>query len=252
MLRSLFRRTPRAQVEPTVDSAERIYAIGDVHGRADLLAEMIEMVHQDADRRADGRRTQIVLLGDYIDRGDRSAEVLAQVGALREAGAVCLMGNHEAALLAFVDDPVRDSAWLEFGGLQTLGAYNVAPPGRTDAGALQKAAAQLTYAMGPHLDLLRQRLTLCHQSGNVVFVHAALDPKKTLDKQSPNPMMWGYSAFLAHGWREDAVVVHGHYAADEVVAMPGRICIDTGAYYTNRLTALRLDDEVGTLQTGRR
>lgn len=252
MLRSIFRRTPRPQAEPTVDPAERIYAVGDVHGRADLLAELVDMIHADAAERADGRRTRILLLGDYIDRGDRSAEVLAQVQTLVEAGAIGLVGNHEAALINFVDDPVRGSAWLEFGGLQTLGAYNVPPPSRTDGTALKKTAAQLAYAMGPHLNLLRHRLMLSHASGNVVFVHAALDRKRALDQQSPDVMMWGDPAFLERGWREDAVVVHGHYAADEVVTGPGRICVDTGAYYTNRLTALRLDEGIGTLQTGAR
>lgn len=226
---------------PQVASNARIYAIGDVHGRADLLADLVVRIKDDIARQNDDRAARIVLLGDYIDRGEQSRAVLDQVMALHSEGAVCLMGNHEAALLDFLDEPEESAEWLAFGGLQTLASYGVVLPHRRDRAALQAAADTLRAAMGPHVHFLRDDLLLFYESGNVVFVHAAMDPGVSLDAQSEEALMWGNRAFLERGWRSDRTVVHGHYAALEPVEAPGRICIDTGAYYSHCLTALRLD-----------
>lgn len=251
MLKALFGRNKRAhQASATVSPAERIYAIGDIHGRADLLNQIVGRIDTDIARFDDARRPKLILMGDYIDRGDESARVLTIVMKLAKAGAICLLGNHEAALLDFLRDPVKGTAWLEFGGLQTLASYGVAIPDQRSAKSLHTAAEALASAMGPHLAFLRSDLSLSHQSGNVVFVHASLEPAIPLDKQDSEVLLWGSNAFLKEGWRPDCVVVHGHYAADTVKQRPGRICIDTGAYYTNRLTALRLDDTADLLQTG--
>lgn len=242
---------PDRLVKPRVAESDRIYAIGDIHGRADLLIQLLEQIRNDIRARKDGRRSSIVLLGDYIDRGDASAVALRHVRTLSQAGAICLRGNHEAALVDFVKDPVAGVGWLEFGGLQTLASYGVPIPDRKNAHAVRLAAEALAEAMGPHLTFLESDLPILYQSGNVVFAHAALDPLYPIDRQPMEVVLWGSRRFLKSGWRPDAVVVHGHYATEAVRKGPGRICIDTGAYYSNCLTALRLDSEATILQTGR-
>ena len=242
---------PARPVEPRVGEDERIYAIGDIHGRADLLVELLAQIRDDIRAHADGRRSSLVLLGDYVDRGDASAEALGHVARLAQAGAICLRGNHEAALVDFVQDPVAGLSWLEFGGLQTLASYGVAIPDRQNPRALRLAADALAEAMGPHLFFLAGELPIVHRSGNVVFAHAGLDPAFPLEEQPTEKVLWGSRRFLRSGWRPDAVVVHGHYASEAVSRGPGRICIDTGAYYSNCLTALRLDAGAAILQTGR-
>ena len=233
---------------PRVAAGERIYAIGDVHGRADLLDALLDRIEQDVARCTDGRRTRLVLLGDYVDRGEESPRVLDRVAQLAGAGAACLRGNHEAALLDFVADPVQGAAWLEMGGLQTLAAYGVRPPRLRDPDDVAAAATALVAAMGPRLDLLHA-LATTDVSGTVVFVHAALAPGRPLAAQEEATMLWGNRRFLAEGWDDDWLVVHGHYAAAEPVEARGRICVDTGAYYSGRLTAVRLDDGIAFLST---
>ncbi len=246
-LRNRQSRVPDDGPTPRVDERERIYAIGDVHGRIDLLDALLEKIRADAEEQADGRNVRTVLLGDYIDRGEASAAVLARVAALHADGAICLRGNHEAALVAFLDNPASDSGWLDFGGLQTLASYGVALPKTRDSAALRTAAAALSWAMGPHVEFLRRGLVNTHVSGDVVFVHAALVPGRPLEAQNEGALLWGDPRFLQRGWQPDRLVVHGHYAAAELVEAPGRICIDTGAYFSNHLTAICLDDRMRRL-----
>ena len=226
---------------PQVAPDERVYAIGDVHGRADLLDALLRTIDADAQRLSDGRTARLVMLGDYVDRGERSAAVLARLAQLAAAGAICLAGNHEAALLAFIARPAEEAAWLEMGGLQTLASFGVRPPAFRDRRTIEATAAALAAAMGPALDFLRNDLCAIHESGAVVFVHAALVPGRPLAAQDEEALLWGDRRFLARGWAQDRLVVHGHTAAAEPVVAPGRICVDTGAYYSGRLTAVRLD-----------
>lgn len=245
-----LRRRPdeRSGRLPQVAPDERVYAIGDVHGRADLLDALVATIAADAARFDDGRTPRIVLLGDYVDRGEQSATVLQRVAALRAEGAVCLRGNHEAALLAFLDAPEEGAAWLGFGGLQTLASYGVRLPGPRDRRALGEAAAALAAALGPAQALLRD-LAATHVSGDVVFVHAALVPGVPLERQEDAAMLWGDRRFLVRGWEPGRLVVHGHYAGAAPEVAAGRICVDTGAYHSGRLTAVRLDAEVAFLST---
>lgn len=244
MIGRLLRRAPPPP-EARVAEAHRVYTVGDIHGRADLLEPLLTRIAADAEVRRDGRETRHVFLGDYIDRGDDSRQVLDRLLALRaEAGeaAVCLKGNHEAALLEFVDDPVGGARWLGFGGDRTLLSYGVpVPRDLSDAGALQAAGAALHAALGDHLAFLRS-LPCLWRSGDYVFVHAALAPRVALEAQQESDMLWGNRRFLRQGCGLPGLrVVHGHYDDPEPVVRPERICIDTGAYYSERLTALCLD-----------
>lgn len=232
--------------EPQVAADHRVYAIGDIHGRADLLTSLLAQLAEDAAARADGRRVKYVFLGDYIDRGEDSRGVLEQVSARQAAdpgGTIYLMGNHEAFLLAFLDDPEQGSRWLGYGGDRTLRSYGISAAGQPP----EAIAEALKDKLGPHLTFLTG-LERLWQSGDFLFVHAALDPRRALDAQEDRDMLWGNARFLRKGYPE-ACVVHGHYDDPEPVQSPTRICVDTGAYYSDRLTAVCLDEEIRFLQT---
>lgn len=243
---SFFRRGPdpdETAPEPHVAAGDRIYAVGDIHGRADLLAAMLEKIHADIVRTRDERLPRIVFLGDYIDRGDQSRETLEMLTALGQdfAGAklTFLRGNHEAALLAFLADPTPTADWLRHGGLQTLASYGITPPKfpASDVGQIRDALAEALGGQRAFLEETR----LFMSSGKVVFCHAGLDPDRPLKAQSERTLLWGCPGFLAAGGIKGIRVVHGHYAASQAVVTPLRICVDTGAYFSGRLTAVRLD-----------
>ncbi len=239
---------PATQVAPR----HRIYAVGDVHGRADLLEDLLDRIAQDMVHQTDARVNTCVFLGDYIDRGDHSKEVLNRLMTLGQAYGpqpVFLLGNHEAALLSFLEDPVSGARWLDFGGDRTLRSYGVAPPQRgAQAKDLWTVHKAFKDALGPHLTFLTG-LDRFWQSGDFVFVHAALNPKLPLEEQRDADLLWGNRAFLRGRGRAGIRVVHGHYDDVDPVVKPDRICIDTGAYYSDRLTAVCIDDDIRFLHT---
>ncbi len=235
---------PDARDVPGVDPRERIYAVGDLHGRHDLLLAMLTRIEADAARFDDGRQTRLVMLGDYVDRGDDSArviEILAEISAARGCSVDCLMGNHEAAMLAFLADPVHGRAWLDFGAAQTLASFGIGCPGVTDdPAALGGVRDALVTALGPRLGFL-QALPSHIRSGDVVFAHAGLNPEGTARFSDAHAMLWGAPGFLVPQPIPGLRVVHGHYDRPEPEVHPGRVGVDTGAYHTGRLTAVRLD-----------
>lgn len=222
----------------------RVYAIGDLHGRQDLLRKMLERILSDQRHLDDGRRCRIVFLGDYIDRGDHSRQVLEDLMVLTKDlsdGIIALRGNHEEALLAFLRSPARESAWLDHGASQTLADYGVAAPTRApserDLVALRDA---VEAAMGDHVKFLRG-LPSHAVSGDVIFAHAGLDPDDADTLTNEAAMMWGCPEACGSWPVPGKLLVHGHHDAPEPVDRPGRICVDTGAYHSGRLTAVRLD-----------
>lgn len=229
-----------------VGTGERVYAIGDIHGRIDLLVGLLDKIGDDIAKHHDNRVTRFVFLGDYVDRGDHSCEVieaLMQVEQELGAGAVFLRGNHEAALMRFIDDQVSNSEWLSFGGTQTLGSYRIAPPvGEVSTTELLRIRAELREAMGVQCDFLA-RTRMMYQSGDVVFAHAGIDPALPLDAQEERALLWGDPDLRRSTGVEGLRIVHGHFDSREAVVRPERICVDTGAYYSGQLTAVRLDTE---------
>jgi len=180
---------------PGVAPGERVYAVGDIHGRADLLGALLERIGEDAEARHDGRRLRLIFLGDYVDRGDRSRETLDLLLRVAretpEGTAVFLRGNHEAALLDFVDRPGGGASWLDFGGRQTLASYGVGVPGPgASAARLEAARDALVAAMGAHLDLLRGTRAMA-RSGRAVFAHSGFDPALPDSAQSEAVLLWG-------------------------------------------------------------
>jgi serine/threonine protein phosphatase 1 len=236
-----------------VASGDRIYAIGDVHGRFDLMIDLLDRICRDAETRADGRRPRIVFLGDYIDRGDDSRSVLDAIVRLCAGNSpdlVFLRGNHEAALMAFLDDPVAGRSWLEYGALQTFTSFGLPPlPSRIDdVRQLHDLRNQLADVIGGTSAIL-QAMPTHLVSGNVLFSHAGANPHRPL--QDPTAMLWGHPQFPSDGPIRGLRVVHGHYDHPEPIRDACRICVDTGAYYTGRLTAVRLDRGEAFLTTGR-
>lgn len=247
MFHQLFQKSSAiGQVRvPSVDPSDRIYAIGDIHGRLDLLDAMLERLSRDVGRQADDRETRFVFLGDYIDRGDHSRQVLEMLsGASQRYPRTFrfLMGNHEAALLAFLDDPIRGAKWLDWGGRQTLTSYGLsAVSRRPDEAELIAVRDMLHRGIKPHLPFL-QSLKRYDVSGDVVFAHAALDPELALDAQVDAALLWGNVPSGQASGLPGKRLVHGHFDSYEPISDPERICVDTGAYYSGRLTAVRLDD----------
>ena len=237
---------------PRVAEHQRIYAVGDIHGRHDLLVKLLAQIEHDASARTDGREVKLVFLGDYIDRGDESAKVLALLLALsrdRSQDVSFLEGNHEAAMIEFLADPVRGRAWLDHGGRQTLASYGIRPP---DAAAKEAQFLQVrdTFkeALGGHLEFLG-RLQLMETSGAVLFVHAGLNPAVQDPSTDREALLWGHPACMTANPLPGRRIVHGHFEMPAPMSLPGRICIDTGAYHSGQLTAVRLDDREGFLTT---
>jgi len=240
-LRALRRFLGGSAPDRVVPAGVRVYAVGDVHGRLDLLEAMIARI--DADR--GGARPTVVMLGDYIDRGPSSREVVERLLALPDwADWVLLRGNHEQAMLEALSDlPQADRLmrqWLNFGGVETLQSYGV-PSTLLYAGDFAAIRAdvntRLPAAHGAFLDGLR----MAHRIGDYLFVHAGIRPGIPLSQQDPQDLLWIREEFLDNRLDHGAVIVHGHSISPEVVERPNRIGIDTGAYKTGRLTALVLD-----------
>lgn len=225
------------------------YAVGDVHGRFDLLAPLVRAIARDAEESAlDSPR--VVFMGDYVDRGERSKEVvdylLHLVGgnpAGVDGDVVMLRGNHEEMLLNFLSDPVSEgSRWLRNGGLQTLMSYGVGGVSTsTPPEGLEDAARRLSEAMGDSAMALRM-LPSSALFGDVFFAHAGGDPTVPVGLQAERALIWGASSFRSELREDDKWVVHGHYVVDEADARLGRIAVDTGAFFSGRLTAARIMD----------
>lgn len=224
-----------------------IYAIGDVHGCYDLLRDLLAVLSRDRAQRADRRRPMLVFLGDYVDRGLQSARVVeALVWLLRrpDLEVRLLKGNHEQALLDFLDAPERASPWLSFGGAETLAAYGVAPPRSNDRPAeFVRARDELLDRMpAAHLRLL-QGLELMVLAGDYAFVHAGVRPGAPLARQDETDLLWIRKGFLDASSAFERVIVHGHTWEGEAPQITAhRIGLDTGAYATGVLSALRLSD----------
>jgi len=213
---------------------EPFLAIGDVHGRADLLERLEQIILTEAPG------LPAVFVGDFLDRGEDSARVIELLMSSSQNGAqpvFCLRGNHEEMCLRFLDQPEANGArWLKYGGLQTLASYGVRVAG-TEPDALRRTRDDLALAMGDNvIDWLRSR-PLMWRSGNVCVTHAGADPARSLDAQSERALLWGHKDFAEKPRADGQWIVYGHVIVDRPNAARGRIAVDTGAYATGRLTA---------------
>lgn len=247
---AMFKRktTPRTAVVPP---GERLYAIGDVHGRLDLLAALLEQIRLDSARRKGGVATRLVLLGDLIDRGPHSAQVVRRVMAGCDwAVTTTLMGNHELAMTeALGGDRDMLRLWLTQGGIEALASWGV--DGRVlDAGCEPEIVAAASAAIPAAERAWIANRPLSFARGDYLFVHAGIRPGVPIDRQSRRDLLWIRDSFLLSTRDHGAVVVHGHTVSHDVEDRGNRIGIDTGAYATGRLTALGLEgDARWTLST---
>jgi Calcineurin-like phosphoesterase len=221
--------SPRPAFDPVAPDAP-IYVIGDIHGRADLLVRLLARLDP---------AIPVLCVGDYVDRGEHSAEVLR---ILQDSPAItCLKGNHETMLLDFLDAPRTGANWLRNGGLQTLASFGIAGQSESSKGAdLETARNALGVAMGDGLINWLRNLPLFWQSGNVAVVHAGADPTTPIATQREDFLVWGHPDFTKTPRADGIWVVHGHTITDAPTASNGRIAVDTGAFATNRLTAARI------------
>ena len=245
---------PDAGVEPAnaaMEPGRRLYCIGDVHGRVDLLRDLHTMISEDA-QGFEGELT-LVYLGDLIDRGMQSREVVDLLldEPLTGFEVVYLKGNHEQTLLDFIEYPEQAASWLAWGGRETLVSYGVPLPAglqRADPQALRDTlVARLPER---HLAFYRG-MDVYHEAGDYLFVHAGIRPGIPLQEQSDSDLMWIRQEFLECEDDHGRVVVHGHSITEEVEMRPNRIGIDTGAVYSGVLTCLVLEGRARRLlQTG--
>lgn len=212
-----------------------IYAIGDIHGRADLLRDLHARIRADfAERRPD--RAKMIYLGDYVDRGPASREVIDLILNERPEGVetVCLLGNHEDLMLSFLDGGSMALDWRPNGGGETMRSYGVDPESPYSRSELEKRLPEA------HMEFLRS-LELYHVEGDYLFVHAGIVPEMPLSEQMRFDLTWIREEFLESDVDHGKCVVHGHTIRKEVDVRPNRIGIDTGAFFTGKLTCLALE-----------
>ena len=236
-------RSRSARQRPRVPEHLRVYAIGDVHGRLDLLDQLFERIRHDLGR---GMHSEslCVFLGDYIDRGPDSSGVIERLISLgSDQRVICLKGNHEALLLEFLGNPGLLQEWGRYGGLNTLMSYGLRPPLKPDAARNAELAAALARAMPRAHRGFLENLRPCLTLGDFFFVHAGVRPNVALAHQSEEDLLWIREEFLLHEQLFDKIVVHGHSPVRQPEVLDNRINIDTGAYATGRLTCLVLEGE---------
>ncbi len=249
------RKSPQGrQVSPLIPDGTRVYAIGDVHGRADLLGRLLENIAGDATNSPgknpskspkNGVKNVLIMLGDLVDRGADSCGVLELLAArlpkkiAKEFEIVMLRGNHEVMMMDFIRGAEDAYDWLGNGGIETLESYGMDPHDRD----IDELGAEFKQKLPEsHLKLLR-KMKLRHRIGDYVFVHAGIRPGVALKDQDKDDLVWIRHSFLDSKVDFGFVVVHGHSIRRAPEIRPNRIGIDTGAWISGRLTALVLEGE---------
>ncbi|WP_172331391.1 metallophosphoesterase family protein [Mangrovicoccus sp. HB161399] len=241
MIRRLAGRLLGRSAPLLPDPDSPLVAIGDVHGCHGQLCELLERT---AGWMED--RTQLVFLGDLVDRGPHSAAVLdlaMEITALRPGRSEALMGNHERMMLDFLAGKERSDRWLAHGGADTLASFGLAvPPAEelAEPGTVEALAAAAREAVGgARIEWLSSR-PLFVQNGDVIAVHAAWSARRSAERQDPELLIWGHPDFYRHKRREPPWIVHGHVVTRPARAEGTRIAVDSGAYLGGGLTAVRL------------
>ncbi len=238
-----------------------IYAVGDIHGRLDLLDRLMDLIVRDSAGR-DYARTIVVFLGNYVDRGPDSKGVVDRLINIRrhrnlllgrEPGRsplgfapLFLKGNHEDLLLSFLYNPASGRLWLQNGGETTLLSYGLAKEvigevfWRGEPGLIKASSMFRTLLPDDHLQFY-ESLELFYRTGDYFFVHAGVKPTVGLDRQSEEDLLWIRDEFLNWPHHFGAVVIHGHSPVLTPEDLHNRIGIDTGAFSTGKLTAVGLE-----------
>lgn len=227
--------------QPVIPDGLTVYAVGDIHGRDDLLHTLLEQIEA---REEPPETRRYIFLGDYVDRGPDSRAVIHRLIALsRERSAVFLKGNHEAALLGFLDDARWGPQWAQFGGAETLQSYGVSAPLRDEPDVWEETQAQFREAFPDAHRRFCEALTLSEALGGYFFAHAGVRPGAPLNEQAEDDLLWIRNDFLDDDRSLEKVVVHGHTPHETAYRDHRRLSLDTGAYITGRLTAARLESD---------
>jgi serine/threonine protein phosphatase 1 len=243
-----FKRRSRAgdgaaKARPSIPDGQVVYAVGDIHGRADLLLRLKDAIARDLERQPPAQATT-VFLGDYVDRGPASREVLdVFVRSAFPTPVVALLGNHETMVLDFLQDATLLHRWRALGGLETLFSYGV-DVRQAQAGRGYDEAQQRFHAVFPETHrrfILERQLSI--EIGDYFFCHAGVRPGVPLPQQSANDLIWIRGEFLTSDADHGKVIVHGHTPVSAPEFKPNRINLDTGAYVTGRLACLRLEGD---------
>jgi serine/threonine protein phosphatase 1 len=243
-LKRLFNLNRNAPVKPDCPPGERIYCIGDIHGRHDILEKIHIKILEDSVSYTGHKK--LIYLGDYIDRGEHSQQVveLLLTSPLLGFEIIYLRGNHEQTMLDFLIESEVGRSWFNYGGLQTLVSYGVRyrklPTSPHDFQALQtELRASLPLS---HVEFLEQTI-LSYVDGSYYFVHAGVNPRLKLDQQQAEDQLWIRDAFIEHTKPYEKIIVHGHTITEEVDFQVNRIGLDTGAYLSGKLSCLVLEDD---------
>lgn len=234
---------PRVEADAAQQADERrLYAIGDIHGRADLLDRLAGSIATDCAGYPQGALT--IFLGDYIDRGPKSADVLERLSAEDwPVPFIALRGNHEQMLLRFLKDATYLDAWRRFGGLETLSSFGINGMHALDRASAEEVQRELVLRLPPSLlEFLVSTPTHC-QTGRYYFCHAGIRPGVPLAQQTDKDLLWIREAFTDSQVQHEKTIVHGHTPVEEPEVRKNRINIDTGAYMTGVLTCLVLQGE---------
>jgi serine/threonine protein phosphatase 1 len=249
-LARFFKR--RRSTAPLIPDGTRLYVIGDVHGRLDLLNDLEGQIR--CDLATAPTKVLTIFLGDYVDRGPESAGVMDRLAEQDFCTPlVALRGNHEEVFMEFLADASVLGSWRKFGGLETLHSYGVNVADAMRGAGYESAQAALVEALPLRHRQFLEQTRLSYSLGDYFFCHAGARPGVALERQSASDLLWIRNEFLEYRGAFDKVVVHGHtpMAAPEI--MTNRINIDTGAYASSVLTALVLEGETRRfLSTGRR
>jgi serine/threonine protein phosphatase 1 len=235
---------------PSLAAGQRIYAIGDVHGRLDLLNELLSRIAADLTQRP-VEKPLYVFLGDYIDRGPSSRETIDRLiehGAKHES--IFLKGNHEQIALRCLSDRVLFDQWLRLGGRDTLMSYGVPPDVLAAGKPIVEQQSAFHHALPQRHFRFFRDLQNSFTAGDFFFAHAGAKPNVELIHQKENDLIWIRGEFLSSTCDFGKIVVHGHTPAREIEVGPNRINIDTGAFATGRLTCLVIEGEaLSTIDT---
>lgn len=238
-------------MNPALPPDLRIYAIGDIHGRLDLLKSLREKILKDAE--STDSKVQFILLGDYVDRGLYSREVIDYLITWKAENnpPIFLLGNHELVMRSILNrkDESLLNDWLQFGGGETLMSYGLKPSDMNgNRAALIKIFAKRTPSS--HREFLNN-LQLSASFGDYFFCHAGVEPGVSLDEQKEEVLVWIRRGFIDNRTKHAKIIVHGHSISPKAEFRINRIGIDTGAYATGKLTALGLEGQKQWLiQTG--
>ena len=240
----MFGKSRPANDLPRGPQGQRAYVVGDIHGRLDLLDRLLDEIHRDIASRPPAK-TLLVSLGDLIDRGPRSSDVVERLRTYRHDGVrtVFLLGNHEEVLLRVLAGETEViPSWLRFGGVQCLNSYGIDPRLYPATGDPALLAAIRKAVPASHAEFLKSFVDTC-RFGDYLFVHAGVRPGVPLDRQSQSDLRWIREPFLLDDSDHGYVVVHGHTITRGVDERANRIGIDTGAYRTGKLTALAIEED---------